>query len=167
MGTHDMFVSQVFPAEQSVGSPAVVQAEKQAGTVASQANGLQSVTVPELQLPVPSQKRVDVRPLALEHVALAHITEPSANAHFAEPSHLPVVPQPMLPDGMQVPEGSVVPASTCVQVPSAVGSAQLKHCGQLFEPQHTPSTQWPVSHWSSPAQTLPIILRGTQLPPAQ
>jgi len=118
------------------------------GSQTSPGMSLQSVTVPGVQLPPPSQTRIEVSSVALEHVALAQITEPSANAHFAALSHLPVVPQPMLPEGMQVPEGSVVPASTCVQVPSAVGSAQLKHCGQLFEPQHTPSTQWPVSHWS-------------------
>jgi hypothetical protein len=138
----DMLV-QVCPIEQLVLS---VQVVKHAGTDGLQAKAPQSVTVPAPQLPRPSQKRVDVSALELEQVAAAQTTEPSWNAHPPEALHLPVVPQPMLPWFTQVPVGSVVPGPTCVQVPSEPGRAQLWHCVQAAEPQHTFSTQWPLLH---------------------
>jgi hypothetical protein len=128
------------------------------------------VTVPAPQLPRPSQKRVEVRSLdelVFEQVAMAHITEPSWNAHAPAESHLPVVPQPMLPWSMHVPEGSFVPGSTFVQVPREPGRAQLWHCVQAPVSQHTFSTQWPVLHSLSAAHTFPSIFLGTQLPAEQ
>jgi len=142
---------QLLPCEQLVES---VQEVKQAGTEGSQAKVWQSTTVPTPQWPRPSQKRVDVSVLvmALEQVAAAQTTDPSCWAQAPLPSHLPVWPQPMLPWFVHVPEGSLVPASTRVHVPSDVGwsalfgIAQLWHWEQVAEPQHTFSTQWPVPH---------------------
>ena len=158
---------QVCVAEQLESSAQVV---KQAGTVGSQAKAPQSVTVPAAQWPRPSQKRVEVRSLdelVFEQVAVAHITEPSWNAHAPAESHLPVVPQPMLPWLTHVPEGSVVPGSTCVQVPRWPGRAQLWHCVQAPVAQHTFSTQWPLLHSLFPAHIFPSIFLGTQLPAEQ
>jgi hypothetical protein len=159
--------AQVCPAEQLEAS---VQVVKQAGTDGSHEKVPQSVTVPAPQLPRPSQKRVEVRSLnelVFEQVGAAQITEPSWNAHAPEESHLPVVPQPMLPWFTHVPEGSVVPGSTCVQVPRKPGRAQLWHCVQAPVSQHTLSMQWPLLHSLFPAHIFPSIFFGMQLPAEQ
>ena len=149
------------------------QVVKQAGpdgdADGSQAKAPHAVTVPAPQLPKPLQKRVDVSSLApaFEQVAAAQITAPSWNAHAPAESHVPFVPQPMLPWFTHVPEGSTVPAPTCVQVPSVPGRAQLWHWVQAAEPQHTFSTQWPWPHSLFPAHVPPSVFFGTQLPAEQ
>ena len=51
------------------------QVLKQAGMAALHEKGVQSVSVPVAQVPLPSQKRADKRS-APEHIAAAHITDP-------------------------------------------------------------------------------------------
>src|SRR5450432_3204 len=157
---HDAFgTSHVPVAEQLVLSLQVVK----------QAKAPQPMTVPVTQVPLPSQKRVEVSSLvaAFEQAAAAQIVEPLWKAHMPTRSHLPVVPQPMLPRFTQVPDGSVVPAMTCVHVPSESGRAQLKHWPQGPESQQTFSTQWPLPHSPSTVHILPRSFLGTQLPPLQ
>lgn len=142
------------------------QDAKQAGPDGSQVNGLQWVAVPGAQLPAPSQNCADSKSVP-EQLAAAHMTEPGWKAHLPAESQVPVVPQPMLPWFLQVPEGSTVPGSTCVQVPWWFGSAQLWHSAQLAVPQQTFSTQLPVPHWSLAEHVAPRALVATQLPPLQ
>ena len=85
-----------------------------------------------------------------------HTVDPSAKAHCPKASHAPVVPQPIIPCGTHVRDGSIVPAPTCVHVPSAPATAQLWHCGHDAEPQQTPSTQLPLVHSSPTPQVLPV-----------
>ena len=160
-------MSLTLPAAQLGSAPLWVQEVKHAGTLGSHAKPPQSVTVPSSQPPLPLQKRVEVSSLALEHVVVAQTTDPSWKAHLPTLSHLPVIPQPTMPWSTHVPDGSLSPALTVEQVPSVVGMAQLSHWPQAAEPQHTPSTQWPVPHSLPPPHTLPTTFVATQLPPLQ
>jgi hypothetical protein len=51
---------------------------------------------------------------------------------------------------------------TLVQAPSEPGTAQLWHWPHAAEPQQTPSTQLPVSHWPPPVHIVPVAFFGSQ-----
>ena len=56
---------------------------------------------------------------------------------------------------------------TLVQVPADPGTSQAWHCPPQAELQHTPSMHCPLAHWFAPAQALPFVSSGLQMPAAQ
>jgi len=76
------------------------------------------------------------------------------------PSHLPFVPQVVTPLSVQTPLGSAEPAASGEQVPALPATLQAWQEGQLDDPQHTPSMQLPLMHWSPDVQTGPFGLRA-------
>jgi len=54
-----------------------------------------------------------------------------------------------------------------VQVPIWPGTSQAWHCPPQAALQHTPSTHCPLAHWFAPAQVLPFVSSGLQMPAAQ
>jgi hypothetical protein len=60
--------------------------------------------------------------------------------------HVPFVPQLVGAVTAHAPRGSSVPAGTGAHVPADPGTAHDVQLAQLAAPQHTPSTQWPLTH---------------------
>ena len=61
----------------------------------------------------------------------------------------------------------MVPAGTGAQLPAEPATAQEVHLGQLATPQHTPSTQWPLTHCGSLEHATPLERRLVQEVPTQ
>lgn len=61
----------------------------------------------------------------------------------------------------------MVPAGTGAQLPAEPARAHEVQLGQLAAPQHTPSTQWPLTHCGSMVQATPLELRLAQEVPTQ
>jgi len=112
---------------------------------------------------MPSQVsgRMKVRPLqepGLHTVPAGYLRQLPA------PSHLPSVPQPEAGCSGQVLVGSTTPAPTAWQTPRNPGTLHARQLPHGPLSQQTPSVQWPVSHWASPAHAAPWDLRRQVLP---
>jgi hypothetical protein len=59
------------------------------------------------------------------------------------------------------------PAGAGAQLPAEPATAQDVQIGQLAAPQHTPSTQWPLTHWGSVAHATPFTRRLAHDVPTQ
>jgi hypothetical protein len=145
-----------------------VQVKKHVFIVASQVKFPQSITVPGVQFPPPSQKRSDVTSVMLEHVCDAHWVKPSYISQAPKPSQSPFARQVDGSWRTHMPVGSGASLSTSVHVPSDPGSPQLWHCEHAFVPQQTPSTQnVPTAHWSLPVHDTPVVFCATHADPLQ
>jgi hypothetical protein len=144
------------PTEQS-SSP--LQLWRQALAEASQRKGAQDCIVAGGQLPSPSQKAASDSALAPagQEAARQRVLVPHCRQAPA-PLQRPSLPQLLSADGAQPPWGSLPPAATLVQVPSAPGTAQLLQVWPQREPQQTPSTQKPEVHSPASLQALPLPL---------
>lgn len=81
------------------------------------------------------------------------------------PSHLPFAPQLGAPSSAQKLGGASVPAARGEHAP-VPDRLHAWQAGQLAEPQHTPSTQFPVMHWPPVVHARPLPLSAQLLPPA-
>jgi len=94
--------------------------------------------------------------------AVPQTTVAAAWVQAPAPLQVPVLPQ--VPLVVQRACGSPAPSATFEQVPSPF-RLQAWQVPQDPVPQQTPSTQLPLPHSCAAAQTAPLALRATQLPP--
>jgi hypothetical protein len=133
-----------------------------------------------VQVPVPLHVEAAVAVADVESQAAAKQTVPAAYiAQAPMPSQVPVSPHVAAAVGAQVASGSTPPADTGWQLPGFPGTAHDVQAGQLDDPQHTCSTQWPLMQVVPSVQAPPFGVRfvhepfahvspGTQSPsPAQ
>jgi hypothetical protein len=79
----------------------------------------------------------------------------------------PFVPHVAAGVTAQRPRGSIVPAGTGAQLPAAPATPQDAQLGQLATPQHTASTQWPLTHCGSLEHATPFESRLVHEVPTQ
>jgi hypothetical protein len=92
-----------------------------------------------------------------------HETEAGCCVQAPLPLQVPVFPH--APLAAQLP-GSATPLATLAQVP-VVLTLQAWHVGQVEVVQQTPSVQWALVHWLSPAHAPPLPFFAVQTAPAQ
>src|SRR5438046_8589608 len=99
---------------------------------------------PCAQSPLPAQGAVLQAPAAQakgEQLVVAPAVQLAFPLHVEAAVRFPL---PLHAAGAQT-----VPAGTGAQLPAEPATAQEVQLGQLAEPQHAPSTQWPLTHWGS------------------
>jgi hypothetical protein len=116
-----------------------------------------------LQVPVPEQDDGGWNVAPLHDWARPHETDEAACWQPPEPLHRPVLPH--TPLAAQLP-GSATPLATFAQVPRVL-TLQAWHVEQVEVVQQTPSVQWALAHWLSPAHAPPLPFFAVQTAPAQ
>ena len=80
-----------------------------------------------------------------------------------EPGQLAVIPEHTYGEHVGAP---AAPAPTMLQVPSAPVTSQRSHAPAHAVLQHSPSTQWPETHWLVPLQVWPLDCLDEHMLPA-
>jgi hypothetical protein len=131
----------------------------------SQRKGAQLVVAPATQVPEPLQVDAAVKELPPAGQAAGLHTEPAAYLRqLPWPSHLPSFPQLAAPASVQMPAGSLAPASTRLQRPGDPGRLQDRQAPLQALSQQTPWAQKPDSH-SPPAEQAPPFVFLPHEPP--
>jgi hypothetical protein len=112
------------------------------------------------QVPLPSQARGRVATLP-EHEPARHDVPAGCRRQPPAPSHVPSVPQVEAAVTAHTPLGSTVPLATGAQVPRLPVRLHARQDVQDAVPQHTPSTQLPLTHSGPAPQEAP---RGFRVP---
>jgi hypothetical protein len=109
-------------------------------------NGAQEIAAGVTHAPAPSHAEAPVYVVLLAgQVAPAHGV-PWGYFWQAPASHMPFVPQLVLPWATHVPEGSGAPVATLVHEPIAVARAQVRHVPPQSVAQQTPCAQKVEAH---------------------